>query len=519
MGKGLKIRRFSHWLDGRREHVAEPLAAFGEEPRQVSPSPPSTASVNHEASTAHDPFAEIFVDRRAALIDAFNPSHPVQRRGELCGRNTELIALFDALLNQRKHAIVHGARGSGKTSLVRVFGDYADQRGAIVIYMACEAQTSFGELMRHYLRFVPTSSIATDAVKAFEAGVAALDGDSRPRAFVELLAHVFNCQIVFILDEFDRVTDPYVQGEVATFMKLLSDADIPVHLLIVGIARSIDDVLSCHPSLRRHVSAVPIGRISAFDIGVLIDQGAARSGIRFSQAARELIIEVACGSPYHARVFCHAAGLEALKRGLDDIDRSVAEQGLARAVEEWGKLNEQDAHFFRRLATAESTVREQMIELAKVAALTEGYTQDHDPAHDGEHGAHGAHAVPSAEDVSRAQLRDISRQIFRDSSAPQFFLATVALVRSSAGQTCEQMIRHEAAEGVPQSVQNTRAHNETQRTQRSLLEGYGQPSERRVSSVERDADGLRMTGARATWPNGGKGSVWSVSADWSRPRL
>ena len=117
------------------------------------------------------------------------------------------------------------------------------------------------------------------------------------------------CRVIFILDEFDRISDPEVRAEVATLMKLLSDATIPVQLLIVGIAVNVDELLRDHASLRRHLAAVPVGRISPAAVLELIHRGAEQAGLSFDDRASELIAGISCGSPYHVRTFCAHAGL------------------------------------------------------------------------------------------------------------------------------------------------------------------------------------------------------------------
>ena len=437
LSKGFGLRGLSRWLESSRrsEPAFEPQPSY--EPSYAPPQPaapsydfPRAAAPAAAPAFAPDPASErndeVMDARRDALTQAFNPSHPVQRRNELCGRDDKLAALFEAILNQKKHAIVHGARGSGKTSLVRVFGDYADQRNVVVIYMACEAESSFGDLMRHYVRYVPTTSMAMDAVDAFEAGVDALDETSRPRQFVELLTSITNCQIIFILDEFDRVTDRHVQSEVATFMKLLSDAAVPVQLLIVGIARSVADIIDCHPSLRRHLTAIAIGRISREDLGLLIDQGAARSGIGFDPAARDLIIRTACGSPYHARLFCHHAGMVAIERGASVVDIGAGLAGLSDALEEWGRLNEADSLLFRRLTETAPAMRRRLADIARVAAIGDGFTR----GSVADTSEEDLHLTGALEGALVSDVRDISRRIFRDSLAPQFLLVEIELANA-----------------------------------------------------------------------------------------
>ncbi|WCT73231.1 ATP-binding protein [Sphingomonas naphthae] len=441
MSRGFGLKSLSRWLDGGRpegDRLSD-LPTYGgpvEAPRPASydmarglPGAMQQAGIPFAAPQPIAPAvpdADYLDQRREALTQAFNPSHPVERRRDLCGRDDKLAALFDAVLTQKKHAIVHGARGSGKTSLVRVFGDYADNRNAVVIYMACEPGVSFGELMRHYVRFIPGTSLSVEDVASFEREVATLSAASRPRDMVEILSRIAHTQVIFILDEFDRVTDSNVQGEVATFMKLLSDAHIPVQLLIVGIARSVSDIIECHPSLRRHLTAIAIGRIAREDVGLLVDQGAARAGIQFDAQGRDIVVRTSCGSPYHARLFAYQAGLEALRRGTTLVDGAAALGGLASATEQWARLNESDSALFERLAATAPAMRARLADIARVAAIGDGFTRASIP----DERDTNVHLEGALEGALVSDVRDISRKIFRDSLAPQFLLATIELANA-----------------------------------------------------------------------------------------
>jgi ABC-type glutathione transport system ATPase component len=74
--------------------------------------------------------------KRRAVAKSFNAGQPVASRVELFGRDTKLDALAQAVVDGEHHALIFGARGSGKTSLVRVFADYADRTGFVVLYAA-----------------------------------------------------------------------------------------------------------------------------------------------------------------------------------------------------------------------------------------------------------------------------------------------------------------------------------------------------------------------------------------------
>ncbi|WP_165799589.1 ATP-binding protein [Sphingomonas oleivorans] len=386
-----------------------PVSAAGQNGTAIPPPLP-------KPGTAADP-------RRSAVLSAFNATRPVDRRKDLHGRDDKLELLFDAVLDRDHHAVIHGARGSGKTSLVRVFSDYADQCGAVMVYMACEERSSFAELLRPYLKFIPPSCVPMGEEQAFQDEVAALEEDFGPRALVQLLSRLHDCQLILILDEFDRVTNRAVQSEVATFMKLLSDALVPVQLAIVGIARSVTDVISCHPSLRRHLSAIPIGRIAAEDVRTLIDQGAQSCGLAFDEDSRSLISSLSCGSPYHIRLFCNYAGLKAVKSDAQGVDATIAIAGILDATDNWARLNEEDHSLFIRLVRADQPVRDALAAVARMAAQEDAIDIARLERQAGEAAGDALHLLA---DALMPDGGEEGRLTFKDSIAPQFLLVLLA---------------------------------------------------------------------------------------------
>ncbi|WP_174296489.1 ATP-binding protein [Sphingomonas bacterium] len=346
----------------------------------------------------------------ARIVAAFDSAHPVQERERLHGRDDMLDMLFEAVLFNRQHAIVYGARGSGKTSLARIFGDYADQQGAIVIYTACESTSSFAELLRPYLSFIPSSCIPFASQASFEAERQKLPDEFGPRIAVDLLSRLDpDVQVILILDEFDRVDDEKVHAQVATLMKLLSDARLPIQLLIVGIAGTLDDLIGSHPSLRRHLLPISIGRISPNDTRTLIETGAQRAGVTFDEGSIQEIARISCGSPYHVQLFCYVAAVEAVRQDRDTIDFELARRGAVRAFDTWATLNPNDAALFRALADASPDQLEAVQAAAREAA---------------------GHDTVSAEGVGVGLLAPAlrpdgrsGRLCFIDSAAPQFLLA------------------------------------------------------------------------------------------------
>jgi len=106
------LRRFivwlSDWLLGRPSDSVGPVALPEQGPPCVEPParPPRSRDVPPDPRTA-----------MLRIITAFDSAHPVRQRKDLHGRDDKLELLFEAVLFNRQHAIIHGARGSCTTRL------------------------------------------------------------------------------------------------------------------------------------------------------------------------------------------------------------------------------------------------------------------------------------------------------------------------------------------------------------------------------------------------------------------
>ncbi|WP_221766458.1 ATP-binding protein [Sphingomonas ginkgonis] len=376
-----------------------------------------------EPGTALASLARMGESRLDRIYTAFDVSQPVGEPGDLRGREDEVEALLSGVLYRRNHGIVSGPRGSGKTSLVRVFGMYADQQGIVVLYSACDDGTTFGQLMRSYLEQIPFSSVDADAVKAFEQRVLEFDTDSTPHQAVTIMSMVRYSQVIVVLDEFDRISDPDLHWKLSSLFKLISDARLPVRFVLVGGRSVFADVVQGHPSLIRHVTRVSTSPLTAESIDALLDQCSSRCGMSFDQDARTMLERVSCGSPYHARLFGMHSAICADQQGDTVITEVHVISGLRQAFVEWASFNEEDAAIFRALAAGRSGNPGPYVKVARRLAF--GGEADHVDGRD--------HTLPTiepglVEGFGKALVIDGESVSFRDSTAPEFFIALVELV-------------------------------------------------------------------------------------------
>ncbi|MFT3965875.1 MAG: ATP-binding protein [Sphingobium sp.] len=361
--------------------------------------------------------------RKQAIRQGFNASQPVSSVRQLHGREEELDLLVEGMLDRGNHGLIFGARGSGKTSLSRVFANIADERGYVVMYSACEPDQSFGEIIHPFIAGLPRSCFSyPDAQRILP------DRDTKPRAAAEMLADCDRSRVIFILDEFDRILDRDVQHDVATFMKLLSDTHSPVQLLAVGIASGLDHLIEGHPSLRRHLSPIGLRGVDTDAVFAIINKGAQSANISFTDATIETISSLSCGSPYHVRLFCALAAYEALKRGEQQVDVHATLSGIGRALADWAMTNEDDAALFRRVTTHEPQLVQAVEDVARAAARRANLSAEGLRASMGEI---ADHALAMLAPVLEWHETDSDRLNFRDSLAPQFLLVTLCMSQAS----------------------------------------------------------------------------------------
>ncbi|MCD2314542.1 ATP-binding protein [Sphingomonas sp. IC-11] len=429
------LRRFATTLNGPQPvRPAIPQAAPGavaakgsQVPRRETPGAPA-----RPIRTARE-LAGITDPRRQAVNASFNSTQPIASRRDLYGRTHMLEALFEAVVDRHQHALIYGARGSGKTSLVRVFADYADQQGMTIIYTACEPQQSFGALMALYLGDVPDTAVAPRDLAAFRERARLIGKNSGVRDVVEALSFIRRGRTVFILDEYDRVTDPEVRAETAALLKMLSDASIPVQIMLVGIARDLRHLINDHPSLRRHLSAFPLGRIDARSVREMIQNGGQKIGITFDDDSQQLILDLACGSPYHARLFCAHAVLRTLREGREQVSGAAALAGIVTAAEDWSRLSGEDAELFHDLVNGPPGETHALAAVARLAAVEDVVS------HARLHQLIGADATMAIARFGPALVPDgADCHVFRDSVAPQFFLGILATHAAQASDPHDQ---------------------------------------------------------------------------------
>ncbi|MGO8918424.1 MAG: AAA family ATPase [Stellaceae bacterium] len=305
---------------GESEEAAFSLAAPGVSWRRGRPALPDSARTS------------------ALLRDAFTPTRPKHDTALFSGRFKQLQRIIAAIEEERAHVMVYGERGSGKTSLANVLAGKAEEAGYLVLRFACSSELGFEDIFRAFLRRLPATLLADGIGATSRAGVDNFEQLLAERCGIAELIQLFEriCEkhLILIIDEYDRVTSEDAKAKLAELIKNLSDANVPVTLLIVGVAENVGQLLGKHPSLQRTIVTVPMPLMTRREIDGIIAAGEEKSGLGFDPWVRQAVVDFAQGLPYHAQLLCLFAARSAVRRGSGRIEREDLRYAVERSAEE-----------------------------------------------------------------------------------------------------------------------------------------------------------------------------------------
>lgn len=269
-----------------------------------SPSQPALPGlVGDDAPLTKDDWFSKYVE----ITELFSPTHPIRELELFAGRQDQIGRLVESVFQAGQHAIIYGERGVGKTSLSITLRQKVFPVSERVRFFEakCLKEDSFADLW---------AKIFDEHV--WQDGSYALDDidDTIDPYLLGKLMKKFpqNILSVFIFDEFDRMDDDSVRLKMAETIKTFSDDWPNITVILVGIGRTIKDLLIDHQSVRRALRQIEMPRMSPTEISELLKKRLARVGMGITDTALSDIIVLCRGMPGYA----HLLGLHAAKAAI-----------------------------------------------------------------------------------------------------------------------------------------------------------------------------------------------------------
>lgn len=280
------------------------------------------------------------MQRVISLSQAFSPSAPIDQQALFAGRWSQMTDVINAVNQKGQHAILFGERGVGKTSLSRVLS--ASTVGGTRISGAtinCDSTMNFSSLWHKIAREI-TITTTKNAV-----GFTGIPIDSNSNLTGHLPSEVTPDDVRYLLsrlgktliviDELDRLTDPHITALLSDTIKTLSDHAVDSTLLLVGVADSVDSLISEHQSVERALIQVRMPRMSVPELHEIVNKGLHKTSMTILPEARSKIAELSQGLPHYTHLLAlnaaqRAATLDRTEVTVEDV-RAAIDKALSGA--------------------------------------------------------------------------------------------------------------------------------------------------------------------------------------------
>lgn len=279
---------------------------------------------------------------RMRVGQAFSPAAPVARRDLFAGRTKQLESLVDVAFEKGQHAIIYGERGVGKTSLATVLSlIFEDDDSKLAVRVNCDATDDFTSLWHKIIDELDIAldtgqeeSRALNAVRKLADKTEITPNDVR--RFLQQVSTEQDC--IILIDEFDTMTNATVTRLFADTIKTLSDQLVPGTLIVIGVADSLDELLTEHGSINRALVNIHMPRMSAEELKDSVRRGLHVLTMDIEPEALDLIAQVSQGFPHFTHLLGQAAARAAIdeRRPLITLDDALtAIHRVSDRVEAW----------------------------------------------------------------------------------------------------------------------------------------------------------------------------------------
>lgn len=270
------------------------------------------------------------------VSQAFSPGAPIDEYALFAGRHTQVREIISAITQRGQHVIIFGERGVGKTSLANVLSEllnHADLRAVEAGRINCDSTDNFSTIWKKVFREIPLDikTINIGFLKEESKKTTSLDTFLSEKVTPEdiryILEHIKSPTII-IIDEIDRVKTKQATALLADTIKTLSDHSVNTTIVLLGVADSVDQLITEHRSIERSLVQVRMPRMSHDELLELLDKGFTKAGMTIDNRVREEIAFLSRGLPH----FTHLLGLEAALSAAWQERTNVTETDLGHAV-------------------------------------------------------------------------------------------------------------------------------------------------------------------------------------------
>jgi Cdc6-like AAA superfamily ATPase len=270
------------------------------------------------------------------IDEIFTPSSPIENKELFSGRTEQYEQIRETLKEKGQHAIMYGHRGAGKTSLANMC--LYLYKNLMSIKVNCNRNDSFQSIWERALRKISfaqsENSIGytpTETVNIYPLNVP--DQEHITPTEIEQILSGIDQNMLFIFDEFDIIKNESIKSQMADMLKLFSDNMPHITILIVGIAKSVENLIGEHPSIERCVKQIELPLMSHTESKAMIANNLDLVSLKIKAEIAERIIEFASGFPNYLHLLCKYAAREAVLNDQTSINEIHFKHAVIKSIE------------------------------------------------------------------------------------------------------------------------------------------------------------------------------------------
>jgi Cdc6-like AAA superfamily ATPase len=263
------------------------------------------------------------------VIQSFTPGTPINEAELLAGRTDTLRQLQNAVLEPGRHALIYGERGVGKTSIANTFHRSLNRptREVVAIRVNGDASDTFESLWRKVFRRI--KKVADDGTESWADQAHEVDL-TEDDVIAELSSFPPQYCPIIILDEFDRIKDEKCKTLMADIVKNLSDYSVNCTLIIVGVAKSVNELINNLPSVSRALLQVPMPRLSRRELEDIVVLRLRRLGMKIDDLGLWRLTFISAGLPFYT----HSLGKHSAIRAIRSHRIHISEDDVYKSMQD-----------------------------------------------------------------------------------------------------------------------------------------------------------------------------------------
>lgn len=271
-----------------------------------------------------------------AVGRVFTPHTAVGIRELFSGRKQQLRSLARAISSYGGHAIIFGERGVGKTSLGN-FVKYLLPEGVQFASFSCDANTTFNSIWDNILSalFVkiekpvmgfPNQETSSD-FKPLSDYIP--DKNKITGQQVRIVLEYLKTGAAIVIDELDKL-DKKTTTALADTIKMLSDYNVDVTLVLIGVGESVGALIKGHESIERALVQIHMPRMTDSEIEEVIEKGLNTIGMTIDDVLKNKVIILSRGLPHYT----HLLMFHACQNAAEKDRKNVTEGDITYAIEQ-----------------------------------------------------------------------------------------------------------------------------------------------------------------------------------------